>query len=274
MSGYVYVMDQGNGVVKIGRSQDPDARHKSLVPGNTQLKILHRIKTPNPRAAERKLHQRYRPYRVAGTKENFVLSPTQLDELIKTQEIETPIEENAGKNYKLAEMRLIWVTRQSRASDELLGIALGRSPGAVNMAQSQKRQGKVIGNDPRWNHNEMQNHLDRLKHFEADTRDTFEVTNFTGQKDLFTEELVGKKKLPFNVRFREFRMVGTYPIDPSKVFLVHCRKDADLVIEYLAPDEDKEGNILLRVPEEWVEEVEMEGPDEEENEEEEEETVQ
>ncbi|MBA2705837.1 MAG: GIY-YIG nuclease family protein [Blastocatellia bacterium] len=65
--GYVYLIRNPAGLVKIGRSQNPNIRLRSLMTGSVdKLELLHTIECQHPHAIERALHRTYSGKRVRG----------------------------------------------------------------------------------------------------------------------------------------------------------------------------------------------------------------
>lgn len=80
--GYVYVVEAEPGVVKIGRSKDPERRVSQLSTGNPNtLELLASVECENALEAERRLHREYSTEKASG--EWFDIGAEERDELIE-----------------------------------------------------------------------------------------------------------------------------------------------------------------------------------------------
>lgn len=67
VDGFIYAIDGGNGVVKIGSSSNPERRLIGLQTGwPTPLTLAFSLKSPTPAAVERRAHKMLAPHRTGG----------------------------------------------------------------------------------------------------------------------------------------------------------------------------------------------------------------
>ena len=79
--GFIYLIDGGNGLFKIGKAKDPYARFKDLQVGSpVKLNLLHQIDSIQPNRVEYQLHKYFDKQRNHG--EWFKLTKEQVDKLI------------------------------------------------------------------------------------------------------------------------------------------------------------------------------------------------
>lgn len=85
-AGYVYLMSDGEGSVKIGVSNNPERRRKQLQTGQEDhLKILKTWQTKHPYALESRLHRKYAQYRKRADGEWFDLPKSEVRKLVRSE---------------------------------------------------------------------------------------------------------------------------------------------------------------------------------------------
>lgn len=97
--GFVYLLRAENGLCKIGRSQDPDARLGTFGVFPIAVTLIHRIETNDMVWLERHLHRFFAEFRVRG--EWFGLSQMQLAGLLSRGAWDRPAEDQVRHHVAL-----------------------------------------------------------------------------------------------------------------------------------------------------------------------------
>lgn len=180
MGGFLYVMDCGGRDIlenliecKIGVSKDPKSRFATLSASNPRAKMLAIIEAEDMYSAEKQVHEKFKKFKVK--REIFNIPKEELTLLLMCKKFKGRIAKNRRRWWNEKDALKVWETKWNKDSEEFLARDLGRTAPAINFIMRQKKEGRVIGRDPKKAKNRIQKFFDKFSREYQDRKDSISI---------------------------------------------------------------------------------------------------